>query len=151
MLIFISLQCRAGGESHPVAEFTLQDMDGDNVSLSDFRGQWVVLNYWATWCEPCREEMPELSQLHDQNKNITVLGLAFEDNYDTAFESFVRLLDVSYPILKMDIDHPPKPFGKPSVLPSTVLIDPRGRPIKTFFGPITMGQLKHYIEAGIKK
>ena len=60
---------------HPV-DFTLRQLGGGEVSLSDYLGEWVVVNYWATWCAPCRAEMPELSELHEQREDITVLGLA---------------------------------------------------------------------------
>ena len=128
------------------ADFTLPMLGGGEVSLSDYRGQWVVVNYWATWCAPCRKEMPELSQLHDALEHVTVLGLAFEDAHDNSFETYVRLAGVSYPILKVDIHHPPEPFGTPKALPTTILIDPEGRSVKTFLGPVTREQLESYID-----
>ncbi|MES9935022.1 MAG: TlpA disulfide reductase family protein, partial [Sedimenticola sp.] len=51
------------------ADFSLPDLDGRTVKLSEFRGKWVVVNYWATWCPPCVEEMPELELFHSQNKD----------------------------------------------------------------------------------
>ncbi len=146
MLIFVVHNGLALESQRTPADFTLPKLGGGEVSLSDYRGQWVVLNYWATWCAPCRKEMPELSQLHDALEQVTVLGLAFEDALDNSFETYVRLAGVSYPILKVDVHHPPEPFGTPKVLPTTILIDPDGRPVKTFLGPVTREQLESYID-----
>jgi len=150
MLIFVAPSGLAVERGQGPVDFTLPKPGGGEVSLSDYRGQWVVVNYWATWCVPCRKEMPELSQLHDDLEHVTVLGLAFEETHDSSFETYVRLAGVSYPILKVDIHHPPEPFGAPKVLPTTILIDREGWPAKIFMGPVTRGQLEFYIngEAG---
>jgi len=146
ILVLLSQISAVAWDGGAPADFTLPMLGGGEVSLSDYRGQWVVVNYWATWCAPCRKEMPELSQLHDALEHVTVLGLAFEDAHDNSFETYVRLAGVSYPILKVDIHHPPEPFGTPKVLPTTILIDPEGRPVKTFLGPVTREQLESYID-----
>jgi len=146
MLILVAHTGMAVEGQEPSVDFTLPRLGGGEVSLSDYRGQWVVVNYWATWCAPCRKEMPELSQLHDALEHATVLGLAFEDAHDNSFETYVKLARVSYPILKVDIHHPPEPFGTPKILPTTILIDPEGRPVKTFLGPVTREQLESYIK-----
>jgi len=73
--------------SEPV-DFSLPQLNGEPLALSEFRGQWVVLNYWATWCAPCRKEIPELSALHQQRQDVTVLGIAYEDVDAEMFEEF---------------------------------------------------------------
>lgn len=145
MLIFAAPNDLLAQSGTAVVDFTLPKLGGGEISLSDYRGQWVVVNYWATWCAPCRKEMPELSRLHDANEHVTVLGLAFEDIHDSSFETYVRLAGVSYPILKVDVHRPPEPFGTPKVLPTTIIIDREGRPVKTFLGPVTRDQLESYI------
>lgn len=134
-------------ETEEPVDFTLQQLGGGEVSASDFRGQWVVVNYWATWCKPCVKEMPELSELHDEFDGLTVLGLAFEDIEDADFEAFLQKTSVSYPILKVDVFEPPEPFGAPRVLPTTIILDREGRAVKAFLGPVTRKDIEAYIRS----
>ena len=135
----------AAYETEYPVDFSLPVLGGDELALSDFRGQWLVLNYWATWCSPCRKEIPELSALHEQRADIVVLGLAFEDTDASAFESFLAEFRVSYPILLVDVYAPPEPFGAPRVLPTTILLDPQGRSVKAFLGPVTRESIEQFI------
>jgi thiol-disulfide isomerase/thioredoxin len=144
----LSATLRAEYETEEPVDFTLQQLGGGAVSLSDFRGEWVVVNYWATWCAPCRKEMPELSELHDQRTDVTVLGLAFEDVDDNDFEEFLQAAPVSYPILKVDVYQPPEPFGAPQVLPTTIILDRAGRAVKAFLGPVTRESIERFVDAG---
>lgn len=133
---------------YPV-EFTLPMLVGDGtVSLSALRGQWVVLNYWATWCRPCRVEIPELSELHEQRGDITVLGLAYEEAEPEAFEAFLEEFHASYPMLLVDVYAPPEPFGTPRVLPTSIILDPTGRAVRTFWGPVTRDRIERFIDGG---
>ena len=133
-------------ETTEPVDFTLQRLGGGEVALSDYRGEWVVVNYWATWCAPCRKEMPELSALHDQRDDVTVLGLAYEDIEDNDFEAFLKESPVSYPILLVDVYQPPQPFGAPRVLPTTIILNPQGLAIKAFLGPVTRESIERFIE-----
>ena len=105
------------------------------------------MNYWATWCAPCRKEMPELSQLHDERDDVTVLGLAFEDTDEEAFEAFLAEFHASYPILLVDVYQPPEPFGSPKVLPTTIILDTQGRAVKTLLGPVTREAIEQFIDS----
>ncbi len=137
---------QAAGESAEAVDFSLVELHGDAVSLSGFRGDWVVLNYWATWCAPCRKEIPELSALNDARDDIVVLGLAFEDADYAAFDSFLEEFQPSYRILLVDVYAPPEPFGAPMVLPTTIILDPMGVPVKTFLGPVTREGIEAFID-----
>lgn len=134
-------------ETTEPVDFTLKRLGGGQVSLSDYRGDWVVVNYWATWCAPCRKEMPELSALHDQREDVSVLGLAYEDVEDNDFEDFLKESPVSYPILLVDVYDPPQPFGAPRVLPTTIILDPKGVAIKAYLGPVTRESIERFIDA----
>jgi len=136
----------AAYETEEPVDFSLQQLGGSEVALSDYRGEWVVVNYWATWCAPCRKEMPELSELHEQRADVTVLGLAYEDIEDADFLAFLQDFPVSYPILKVDVFQPPEPFGTPKVLPTTIILDREGRAVKTFLGPVTRESIERFID-----
>jgi len=126
-------------------DFSLPSLQGEVIAVSEFRGQWVILNYWATWCAPCRMEIPELSALHSEREDVAVLGLAFEDTDDAAFEAFLSEFDVTYPLLRVDVYAPPQPFGAPKVLPTTYVLDPMGREVKAFLGPVTREDIEEFI------
>lgn len=128
-----------------VIDLSLPRLGGETLQFSDYRGQWLVVNYWATWCAPCRKEIPELSELHDEREDITVLGLAFEDADESDFEDFLSEFEVTYPILLVDVYNPPEPFGSPKALPTTYILDPEGRSVKTFVGPVTRQTLESFI------
>lgn len=136
----------AGYETEAPVDFKLEKLGGGEVALSDFRGDWVVVNYWATWCSPCVKEMPELSALHEQRSDLIVLGLAFEDVDDADFFKFLEDAPVSYPILKVDVYDPPEPFGAPRVLPTTIILDPAGKAVKTFLGPVTREDIENFVD-----
>lgn len=138
---------QAAYDSDTPVDFSLQRLHGEKVSLSDYRQQWVVLNYWATWCVPCREEIPDLSALHQARDDITVLGLAFEDTEMETFDAFLEEFKPSYPILLVDVYAPPEPFGAPKALPTTVILDPKGYPVKTYLGPVTREDIESFIDA----
>ena len=146
LVLFAPLTWAAYETEEPV-DFTLQQLGGGDVALSDYRGQWVVVNYWATWCTPCLKEIPELSELNRERSDLTVLGLAFEDLEDSDFDGFLEDFDVSYPILKVDVYQPPEPFGAPRVLPTTIILDKEGRAVKAFLGPVTRAAIEQYIDA----
>lgn len=147
LLILCSSLAMAAYETDEPVDFTLAQLGGDDISISDFRGEWVVVNYWATWCAPCRKEIPELSLLHEERQDVTVLGLAFEELEDADFFEFLEDFDVSYPILKVDVFEPPEPFGAPKVLPTTVILDPQGKAVKAFLGPVTRDAIEAFVDS----
>lgn len=134
-------------ETTEPVDFSLPQLNDETLALSDLRGQWVILNYWATWCAPCRKEIPELSELHEQREDITVLGIAYEDVDKEMFAEFLQEFFVSYPILVADVYQPPEPFGAPKVLPTTIILDPTGRSVKAFLGPVTRQDIEAFIDA----
>lgn len=126
--------------------FETRDIHGELLSLEAYRGQWVVVNFWATWCKPCRKEIPELDALHREREDVTVIGLAFEDVEPQAIIDFLVTYPAAYPIALVDLYEPPEAFGAPRVLPTTIVIDPRGHQRKTFLGPVTREMIESYID-----
>jgi len=127
-------------------DFELAGLDGESYRLSDWRGQWVLVNYWATWCAPCRKEIPDFSAMHDARDDITVLGLAYEDIEVEAFEEFLVDYPATYPILLVDVYEPPESLGAPRALPTSFLINPDGELVETWLGPITSEKITARID-----
>ena len=123
----------------------LQTVEGAEFDLAAHRGQWVVVNFWATWCAPCIKEMPELSELDARREDVQVVGLAYEEIEAQAMRDFLKQRPVVYPIAILDVYSPPVDFATPRGLPMTFLIAPDGKVAKQFMGPITA----HEIEAAI--
>ncbi|QKK01629.1 MAG: TlpA family protein disulfide reductase [Pseudomonadota bacterium] len=136
----------AGSAVHAEIDFALPDLGGDTVRLSDYRGQWVVVNYWATWCKPCRKEIPDLSALDQRREDVQVLGLAFEDTDPAELRQFLEAYPASYPILTVDVYEPPEALGAPRALPTTFLVDPSGTHAETWLGPVTGAMIEAAID-----
>ena len=131
-------------EDQPVThiDFTLPGLDGNSYSVSQFHDHWVVVNFWATWCGPCRKEIPELSELHTERDDVIVLGIAYEDLDPSGFEMFLNEYNPSYPILLPDVYDMPAALEIPRVLPTTFIVNPAGEKVRTFMGPITREELE---------
>jgi thiol-disulfide isomerase/thioredoxin len=136
----------AQNTSQETVDFELPVLGGETARLSDWRGQWVLVNYWATWCAPCRKEIPDFSDMHDARDDITVLGLAFEDTAVEAFEEFLKDYPASYPILLVDVYSPPEVLGAPRALPTSFLVNPEGELVETWIGPLTSETIQARID-----
>jgi cytochrome c biogenesis protein CcmG, thiol:disulfide interchange protein DsbE len=115
----------AVGEAVPDKELPTLD-GGDTGSIADYRGRWVLVNLWASWCLPCREESPTLQRFHERNRDrgVTVLGVNVQDNSDDA-RAFVREYGLTYPQLRSVGDERSEAFGSTGV-PENFLVDPAG-------------------------
>ena len=112
--------------SGPAPDFTLPGNSGKNLKLSEFRGQVVLLNFWASWCGPCRQEMPALEKLQQryQKLGFTILGVNVEEDSRQA-RAMLRDLRVSFPIL-FDTQNRVSQLYHVSAMPTTVIIDRDG-------------------------
>ncbi|MAT93860.1 MAG: thioredoxin [Halioglobus sp.] len=117
------------------------------ASLAAHRGQWVAINYWAPWCKPCIEEIPELNALHNGRADVTVLGVNFDGTSGAELAEQERTLGVGFPTLAQD---PAAELGvpRPVVLPTTLLVDPDGVVVDKLVGPQTLESLEAAIDAG---
>lgn len=121
-------------------------IDGGRFELAQQRGQWVVVNYWATWCSPCIKEIPDLSAFDAARDDVKVIGLAFEEIARADLDAFLAKHPAGYPIAVVDVYDPPKDFDVPRGLPTTYLVDPQGRMAQRFIGPVTSAQLAKAID-----
>ena len=116
----------AGSSSGPAPDFSLQSLDGSTVRLSDLKGQVVLINFWATWCAPCREEMPLLDAIYQKYNRLGVelLGINVEDDASGAQE-YLNETPVTFPIL-FDPDGRVSKQYQVKAMPSTILVDRHG-------------------------
>jgi thiol-disulfide isomerase/thioredoxin len=107
-------------------DFTLLDADGEAFELAKARGNWIFLHFWASWCGPCKKEMPTIQKLSDamQEKNFRIVMINTAEDEDTVFE-FLSAIDVELNTL-MDVDGLVTEVWKPRGLPTTFLINPKG-------------------------
>jgi thiol-disulfide isomerase/thioredoxin len=108
--------------------------------LEELRGQWVVINYWAQWCTPCIEEIPQLNALDVKYTQVTVLGVNYDGASGAELEQQMQKLGVAFASLEAD---PAAQLGttRPVVLPTTLILDPAGQLVSTLIGPQTLESL----------
>jgi cytochrome c biogenesis protein CcmG/thiol:disulfide interchange protein DsbE len=118
---------------------------GGELAIADFRGRWVLVNLWASWCDPCREEAPDLERFWQRRgeSGIAVLGLNVQDNSDDAI-GFVREFGLTYPQIRSVGEERSDAFGSTGV-PENFLVDPRGRIALIWRGPVDERWLREQV------
>jgi thiol-disulfide isomerase/thioredoxin len=114
----------------------VRTFDGGQFDLSAHRGKWVVVNYWATWCNPCLKEIPDLDAFDKSRADVETIGLAYEEIEPADMAAFLRQHPIGYPIAVLDVYKPPADFPVPQGLPVTYLIAPDGAVARQFLGPV---------------
>lgn len=129
--------------------FTLNDVDGNPVSLSDFRGQPAIVNFWATWCAPCRIEMPVFQEVYEQHQDdgLVILALNQAEQAAVASDFFYDEMGLTFTPLLDEHSEVAARYGSYSVLPSTFFIDAEGTVVAVHRGPLTEGQVADYLAA----
>jgi peroxiredoxin len=122
-------------DASPTPDFSLTNAGGKKISLKDFRGKTLFLNFWATWCEPCREEMPAMEKLYQEykNNNFVVLAINVKDRREQAL-AFVKELKLTYPIAFDPNAEVATLYGAWG-LPTTYIIGPKGEGLARGWGP----------------
>jgi cytochrome c biogenesis protein CcmG/thiol:disulfide interchange protein DsbE len=117
------------------ANFQLKDINGKTVSLSDYKGKVVLVNFWATWCPPCRMEIPHFIELQNQykDKGFIILGLAGDDEGAKVVKPFAEKMKINYPVLIQD-EQVADNYGGIVGIPTSFLIDTKGQIIKKYIG-----------------
>ena len=155
-LLLLALTLAAcGGEDPPettginvgsvAVDFTLEALDGSAVSLGQYRGDVVLINFWATWCPPCRAEIPDIQEAYQERKNegLVVLGVSVEQTYDSV-APFVELAGMTYPVLLDELGQVYNTFRAPG-LPMSIFVDAEGVIQTRHVGQLTRAQLDEYL------
>jgi thiol-disulfide isomerase/thioredoxin len=127
------------------ARLQLTDLEGRSHSLADYHGKWVVVNYWATWCPPCLEELPELEVFFANNQERAVVwGVNLEDIDDARLRRFVDDQFLSFPIFRGDAEAA-RALGPIPGLPTTYLVSPQGEVVARQVGAVTKAGIEKFI------
>tara|TARA_B100000029_G_scaffold442556_1_gene461045 strand:+ start:715 stop:1221 length:507 start_codon:yes stop_codon:yes gene_type:complete len=145
----ISTGQQANVKLRPAPDFNLTSFDGQRLQLSDFRGRVVILNFWASWCPPCRIEAPVLQRAADrlEERGVTVLGIDVWDDPSSATQ-FLNEVGVTYLNAEDTTREIPVEYGVTG-LPETFIINTRGVLVARWIGPITDEQLDQLVSAHI--
>lgn len=127
------------------ADFRVTDTTGKTHTLSGYKGKWVLVNYWATWCPPCLEEIPDLITLHGNKKNnLVVIGVALDYRNAKQVTDFADGMLVDYPIV-LGNEQVVRQIGPVQGLPTTYLFNPDGKMVAQQVGAITREMVESYI------
>ena len=129
-----------------------ETLDGKTLALSDFAGKVVLVDFWATWCDPCREEIPGLVALHDRLKDrgFTVLGVSMDEEGARAVRKFLAKRPIPYPLILNGGERAPDGWTVPG-LPTAYLIGRDGAVLKRWFGEKDMAELEGAADAALSR
>lgn len=136
VLVLVMAGC-SGETSFPTAQ-------GEPVVWEELRGDWVFVNYWAEWCEPCYKEIPELNRL-DEESGVTVLGVNFDGEEGDSLRTLMNDMGIRFRVLGKD---PAAEFGweQPLSLPATMVVNPEGELMEARFGEQSYEELMEVVE-----
>jgi cytochrome c biogenesis protein CcmG/thiol:disulfide interchange protein DsbE len=143
---------RAGGnvKGQPAPEFELKDLQGKSIRLSDYQGKVVLLNFWATWCPPCKEEMPWFVDLQQRYgaQGLQVIGIAMDDADQKTVGSFAQRLGVNYPVL-LGKESVADAYGNVQFLPDTFYIGRDGKILRHVQGLIDRKSIEEEVKQAL--
>ena len=134
-----------GEMNYPAPSLELTDMQDQTVSLADYQGRWVLVNNWATWCPPCRAEMPELNAYYEAHKDdgFVLIGISSGDT-KTQIEDFIQEFGLSFPMWQDPTSASLRAF-RMDYLPSSFVIDPSGTVRLAWTGAVSLATLETYV------
>lgn len=138
--------------TYQAPDFMLHDLHGNPVRLSDLRGKAVVINFWATWCPPCRREIPWFIRLQQKygTQGLQIVGISMDDDNPDGVSAFVRKMGINYPIL-LGNDHVASLYGGADVLPTTYYIARDGSVVTTITGLISEDKVEENIRRALSE
>ena len=127
--------------------FSLESTDGKTISLKDYKGKIVILDFWATWCGPCRRGIPDLVSLQDKYKNdLRVIGISLDSDTKSDVILFAKKFNINYPILYGD-QQVTQDYGGIEAIPTTIVIDQNGEIVAKYVGLVNKETFAKQIEA----
>ena len=142
-ILLVALAAFSAGAA-AAESFVMTDAEGKVHRLADYRGKWVIVNFWATWCPPCLEEIPDLVSITESRKDVQVLGIAMEFQDAAQVMQFAEGMFVNYPIVLGD-QKVANQVGPVSGLPTTFIFDPKGALATRHQGKLTRKQIEELI------
>lgn len=133
----------------PVHAFDLRDTAGKAHRLDAYKGRWVVVNFWATWCVPCIQEIPEIAAFHREHPEVVVIGVAMDAENAAKVKQFAVKTGHDYPLV-LGTDSVEKQLGSPRALPTTRIYDPAGKVIYDRVGRVSKKFLEETTAGGKK-
>jgi peroxiredoxin len=128
-------------------DFALKDLDGNTVRLSDYSGKAVLINFWATWCPPCRAELPDLIAAHNElaGESFVILGISLDQTGPAAVQKYVQKSGINFPILMGNQDVVTQ-YGNFRGIPTSFLLNSRHEQVKRYTGIVTRAQLTRDVQ-----
>ena len=135
----------------PKEDIKFIDLNGQETMLSDYKGKWVIVNLWATWCPPCLVEIPDLVMFHEahKDKDAIVLGVNYEANDVNKVKTFADSQMINYPVVRFETkaDGRTTPFGPLQGLPTTYMVSPDGSVVAARTGMVDQAMLESFMKS----
>jgi thiol-disulfide isomerase/thioredoxin len=145
-MLLLALALFAPAKGAEAYGFRFEDSAGNTHTLVDYKGKWVLVNFWATWCPPCLKEIPDLAALFRERKDIMIIGVAMDyDDRDVVMQ-FAQTMTIPYPIV-LGSRAIAAQLDDVSMLPSTYFFDPDGKPAARRIGFVTRSEIEAFINA----
>jgi cytochrome c biogenesis protein CcmG/thiol:disulfide interchange protein DsbE len=141
---------QSGFQGKPAPEFVLKDLNGNTVKLSDYRGKAVLLNFWATWCPPCKAEMPWFVDMQKRYaaQGLQIVGVSMDDDGPEDVAKFAKEIGVNYPIV-MGKEEVAQKYGSVEFLPTSFFIDRNGNIIDRVFGIVERKDIEEKVQKAL--
>lgn len=141
----------SSSEDTPLPDVTVQTMQGESIALDEQDGKVLLINFWATWCAPCRKEIPDLVDLQNElgSKGLTVIGVSLDREGESAVRPFAEQHGINYPIV-LDTDQDQKlesELGPLQALPTTLVVNPEGTITQRIIGIFPTEEMRPKLEA----
>lgn len=137
----------------PAPDLTLETMDGRELNLADMKGKVVLVNFWATWCAPCRKEIPDFIDLYSELKSegLVIVGIAVDQDGAEAVRPYVNEQDINYPIVLDPDQSTESHFDAMYGLPTTYVVNPEGNIVRRVLGIFPIEEMKPTLEEMLSK